>query len=112
MICPPISSPQGVYALVVYFCISWHTLSRKHKKYGIGDDVEPLTVPGEPDYLGSMSTLASSRQHLVPEVGSSSLVLRRSNVATCMIVCMYCGTGRQHLVPEVGSSSLVLRRSL
>ena len=49
--------------------MSWHTLARKHKKYGIEDEVEPLTVPGEPDYMGSFSTLASSRQQLNLKVG-------------------------------------------
>ena len=62
------SSDQAIYALVVYFFVSWHTMTRKHKKFGIGDEVEPLTVAGEPDYLGSMSSLASSRQKLVPDV--------------------------------------------
>ena len=55
---------QGLYTLIVYVFLSWHTLTRKHKKYGIDDEVEPLTVPGEPDYLGSMSTLASSTRRL------------------------------------------------
>ena len=59
---------QGVFLLVTYFFVSCHTLTRKHKKYGINDEVEPLTIPGEPDYLGSLSTLASSRQQLIPEV--------------------------------------------
>ena len=59
---------QGVFLLITYFFVSCHTLTRKHKKYGINDEVEPLTIPGEPDYLGSLSTLASSRQQLIPEV--------------------------------------------
>ena len=55
---------QGLYTLIVYVFLSWHTLTRKHKKYGIDDEVEPLTVPGEPDYLGSMHSLASSTRQL------------------------------------------------
>ena len=55
---------QGLYTLIVYVFLSWHTLTRKHKKYGIDDEVEPLTVPGEPDYLGSMSSLTSSTRQL------------------------------------------------
>lgn len=54
---------QAVYALIVYFFISWHTLTRKHK-YGLEDEVEPLSIPGEPDYLGSVSTLASGQHDL------------------------------------------------
>ena len=45
----------------MYFFISWHTLTRKHK-YGLDDEVEPLSIPGEPDYLGSVSTLASGQR--------------------------------------------------
>ena len=56
--------------------MSWHTLTRKHKKYGIGEEVEPLALPGEPDYLGSLSTLASSRQQLVPEVGGGASLVK------------------------------------
>ncbi|CAI8024178.1 Adhesion G-protein coupled receptor V1 [Geodia barretti] len=33
---------QGLYTLVVYVFLSWHTLTRKHKKYGIDDEVEPI----------------------------------------------------------------------
>lgn len=58
--CSPL---QAVYAVIVYFFISWHTLTRKHK-YGLEDEVEPLSIPGEPDYFGSVSTLASGNHDL------------------------------------------------
>lgn len=71
--CPP---TQGLYALVVYFFVSWHTLTRKHNKYNVGDEVEALGVPGEKDdddhygNLGSvsLSTFASSKEQLVDKV--------------------------------------------
>ena len=59
---------QGVYALIVYFFVSWHTLTRKHKKFVLGDEVEPLSVPEEPDYLASMNNLSTSRHKMDPQV--------------------------------------------
>lgn len=47
----------------MYVFISLHTLTRKHK-YGLEDEVEPLSIPGEPDYFGSVSTLASGQHNL------------------------------------------------
>ena len=56
-------SLQAVYAVVVYVFVSLHTLTRKHK-FGLDDEVEPLSIPGEPDYFGSVSTLASGQRDL------------------------------------------------
>ena len=56
-------SLQAVYAFVVYVFISLHTLTRKHK-FGLDDEVEPLSIPGEPEYFGSVSTLASGQHDL------------------------------------------------
>ena len=58
--------------LVVYFFMSWHTMTRKHDKYNIADEVEALDVPGDDEnqYFGSLSlsTLTSSKQHLIEKV--------------------------------------------
>ena len=60
---------QGLYAVAVYFFVSWHTLTRKHDKYRVGDDVEALEVPGEDDNGSlSVSTLGSSKEKLVEKV--------------------------------------------
>ncbi len=58
----------------MYFFVSWHTLTRKHDKYHVGDDVEALEVPGEDEYFGSLSlsTLGSSKEQLVDKVGLPS----------------------------------------
>ncbi len=61
--------------MVVYFFVSWHTLTRKHDKYHVGDEVEALEVPGEDDnqFFGSLSlsSLGSSREQLVEKVCES-----------------------------------------
>lgn len=57
------SLPQAVYAVIVYVFISLHTLTRKHK-FGLEDEVEPLSIPGEPEFFGSVSTLASGQHNL------------------------------------------------
>lgn len=54
---------QAIYAIVVYFFISWHTLTRKHK-YGLEDEVEPLDIPDEPEYFGSVPSPASGQHDL------------------------------------------------
>lgn len=54
---------QALYAVIVYFFVSWHTLTRKHK-YSLEDEVEPISIPDEPDYFNSMSTLASGQHDL------------------------------------------------
>lgn len=59
---------QGVYALVVYCFVSWHTLTQKHKQFVLGDEVEPLSIPEEPDYLAAMSNLSTSRHKMDPQV--------------------------------------------
>lgn len=51
---------QGLYALVVYVFLSLHTLTKKHKKYGLEDEVEPLKLYEGSDYFGSITTLAES----------------------------------------------------
>lgn len=59
---------------MVYFFVSWHTLTRKHDKYKVGDELE---VPEEDnDYFGALSlgtSLASSKEHLVSKVKFSSI---------------------------------------
>ena len=65
---PTHTHTQGVYALIVYFFISWHTLTSKHKKFVLGDEVEPLPLPEEPDYLASMDDLSTSRHRMDPQV--------------------------------------------
>ena len=56
----------------MYFFVSWHTLTRKHNKYNVGDEVEALDVPGEDEneYFGSLSfsSLGSSKEQLVQSV--------------------------------------------
>ena len=60
--------------------MSWHTLTRKHSKYNIGDEVEVDDVPpGEEHYqLGSrslsFSTFASSKEQLIGKVSSLARV--------------------------------------
>lgn len=58
---------------MIYFFISWHTLTRKHDKYTVGDDVEALEAPDEGnDYFGSLSlssrSFASSKEQLIEKV--------------------------------------------
>lgn len=54
--------------------MSWHTLTQKHNKYKVADEVEALEVPGEnEDNYGnlsslSLSTFASSKERLVDKV--------------------------------------------
>ena len=47
-------------------------MTRKHDKYNIADEVEALDVPGDDEnqYFGSLSlsTLTSSKQHLIEKV--------------------------------------------
>ena len=47
----------------MYVFVSLHTLTRKHK-FGLDDEVEPLSIPGEPEFFGSVSTLASGQHDL------------------------------------------------
>lgn len=58
--------------MAVYFFVSWHTLTRKHDKYHVGDEVEALEIPGDDEdpFYGSLSlsTLGSSKEKLVEKV--------------------------------------------
>ena len=67
-------SPQGIYAIVVYFGMSWHTLTWKHKHYPIKEEVEPLSIPEEPEFLGdNYPSVYGSQQSLIPRVGHMTL---------------------------------------
>ena len=71
--------------------MSWHTLTRKHNKYNVGDEVEALGVPGERDdddpygNLSSMSlsTFASSKEQLVDKVR----LVQRQTWCMCRTCC-------------------------
>lgn len=69
----------------MYFFVSWHTLTRKHNKYNVGDEVEPLEVPGDDDeYFGSLSlstqSLGSSREKLIEKVSSFTFDQKRAQL--------------------------------
>lgn len=55
------SSLQAIYAVIVYFLVSWHTLACKHK-YKLEDEIEAPSIPDELDY--SVSTLATGKHDL------------------------------------------------
>ena len=60
---------QGIYAAVVYVFMSCHTLTWKHKHYPIKEDVEPLSIPEEPEFFGeSYPSIYGSQESLIPRV--------------------------------------------
>ena len=68
--------PQGIYAIVVYVGMSWHTLTWKHKHYPIKEDVEPISIPEEPDFLSENTpSMYGSQQSLIPRVSHVTIVL-------------------------------------
>lgn len=69
---------QGLYALVVYFFVSLHTLTWKHKHYPMKEDLEPATLPEEPEFVAdSYPSMNDSQQSLNPQV--------RINVFVCLV---------------------------
>uniref|UniRef100_A0A1X7VF86 Staphylococcus aureus surface protein A n=3 Tax=Amphimedon queenslandica TaxID=400682 RepID=A0A1X7VF86_AMPQE len=62
---------EGIYALIVYLFVSWHTLTWKHKHYPIKEDVEPLTIPEEPEFMGEhYPSMYGSQLSLLPRTST------------------------------------------
>ena len=77
--------------------MSWHTLTRKHNKYNVGEEVEAIGVDGEGEedhygHLGSLSlsTFASSREQLVEKVMLPGHFVQSPSI---YVTCMMCHTG-------------------
>lgn len=74
---PFLFSSQGIYALIVYVFVSWHTLTWKHKHYPIKEDVEPLTIPEEPEFIAGdhYASMYGSQLSLLPRVSGTPLII-------------------------------------
>ena len=69
----------------MYVFISWHTLTWKHKHYPIKEDVEPLCIPEELEFMGvdSLPTMYGSQQSLIPKVSASVFLTQLTNIYPC-----------------------------
>jgi G-protein coupled receptor 98 len=63
---------MGLYALIVYFFLSFHTLTWKHKHYPIKEEVEPLSIPEEPEFFNDSIDMYSSQQSLIPRTSTKN----------------------------------------
>ena len=56
--------------------MSCHTLTWKHKHYHIKEEVEPISIPEEPDFLSENTpSMYGSQQSLIPRVSRVTIVL-------------------------------------
>lgn len=56
--------------------MSWHTLTWKHKHYPIKEEVEPISIPEEPDFFSENTpSMYGSQQSLIPRVSHVTVVL-------------------------------------